>query len=529
MTTGDGDCDGAAPAFTRAFVEGLRSSAAARHGGASAVPDLPEYDYRDRAELDSLIQLSRPQSFRLGTGASIFTQALLPAVLSAKHEVVLVTCFWAKSRTLSSLGATLVELARRRQRAAASSAGRGQGQGEGAPPLRVRICLSSRSFFQRLFHPSSRDGYVYPPSAWPTQLGLPSRDVIEAGNIDLVVKSLFFLPFSVMHPKFLVVDRRRAFIPSCNVSWESWLEGCLEISSPPAGPDAVGGLLEFYRRTWEKGLCHAIPGVAASSASAAGDATGRTDEPSHVGVAAIVSPAQVTVSLSELEPVTTVWLPSSHHCNPQFRPFPWQTAVSPPATPLNVALLQLLETAQRDVFIETPNLTAAPAITAILCALSRGVDVTIVTSRNMMLLEQLVTAGTTTTWCVWRLIARYQSLRACRPGNRERTALGPDEDLEAQHQAVAPGCLRISYFHPRESGVAVADEEPVHSHLKLMIVDGQFTVLGSGNLDRASWYTSQELGVLLCGSAVAEKVRAAVDKVLLEARLDVIFDSTTCA
>lgn len=51
----------------------------------------------------------------IGTGASIYTQALLPAILSAKHEVILVTCFWAASSSLSALKEVLEKLAEDRR------------------------------------------------------------------------------------------------------------------------------------------------------------------------------------------------------------------------------------------------------------------------------------------------------------------------------------------------------------------------------------------------------------------------------
>ena len=67
-------------------------------------------------------------------------------------------------------------------------------------------------------------------------------------------------------------------------------------------------------------------------------------------------------------------------------------------------------------------------------------------------------------------------------------------------------------------------EEPVHSHLKLTIVDDEFTVLGSGNMDRASWWTSQELGILFHDGELASAVRSGVEGVM-DGRFDVVFDS----
>ena len=141
---------------------------------------------------------------------------------------------------------------------------------------------------------------------------------------------------------------------------------------------------------------------------------------------------------------------------------------------------------------------------AILSALGSGIDVTIITSRRLMLLEQLVTAGTITEFEIWKLRRRYSQLLTSR------------SDLEAGIQkpvsyrlskplsdllTFSQGKLKIGYFQPK-----TGPREPVKSHLKLMIVDEEVTVLGSGNMDRASWFTSQELGVALLSKDVAANV-----------------------
>jgi len=46
----------------------------------------------------------------------------------------------------------------------------------------------------------------------------------------------------------------------------------------------------------------------------------------------------------------------------------------------------------------------------------------------------------------------------------------------------------------------------VKVHIKCTVVDGKVVVLGSGNMDRASWYTSQELGIALFGEEVVRIV-----------------------
>ncbi len=488
--------------FAHEFLGRLKSQPPNRNAH-----DLPSYDFLDTSDRDLVVTSSWPECFHLGTGASIFTECLIPAITTAQHEVILVTCFWARSKTLTALCDALVKLAAHRRALIRDALVR---DGATPPPLRVRICFSSRSLLQKLLHTQSRSGYVYPPVSWPRKLGLPDASLLEAGGIELHVKSLFFLPFSVMHPKFVIIDRQRAFVPSCNVSWEPWLEGCVELVG-----DAVRSLLAFYSRTWDQTTdCR--------QSFDQGAVEGVSFDPRRADLALVSSAAHHRASLGGTALPTFV-LPSSHHRNPRFRPFPWQRPPAPPGTPLNIALLQLFEQAERSIYIQTPNLTCEPVIAALLDALAEGVDVAIVTNRNMMIIEQLATSGTTTSWSIWSLIRRFRRLK-----DRHR-----DVETGRRHPC---GRLQISYFGPRSRAsprghegrplitTPSRGEEPVHSHLKLTLVDDEYAVLGSGNLDRASWFTSQELGILFHGGEFCAAVKAGVDAVL-EGRLAPVFDS----
>ncbi|KAI0397283.1 hypothetical protein F5Y17DRAFT_391786 [Xylariaceae sp. FL0594] len=468
--------------------------------------DFPAYP---RSDPYSLASTSHPRSFELGTGASIYTHSLLPAILQAREEVILVTCFWAPSSTLTALRDTLEQLARLRQDYCRSQ--------EALSPLQIRICLSSRSFLQKLFHPCSREGYTYPPSKWVSQLGLPDPKILEAGLISLEVKSLFFLPFSVMHPKFLIIDRQRAWLPSCNVSWEPWLECCVELTG-----DAVSGLIRFYQGVWGQSQ------DVRKQLAVADDARRRLDRAAdthNVGLTSIQSPAHCFVPLRR-GPVPTVILPSSHQRNPRFRPFPWQTQPCPPPTPLNCAILSLFDMAQNRIYLQTPNLTSAAVVDALLEALDRGVDVTVVTSKGMMVLEQLLTSGTTTSWCLRSFIKLYNNRqrRSAKPStgsaNHDSNAIF---DLESQHPHL--GSLEVFYFQPLPANQELkVPEGPIHSHVKLTMVDDKWVVLGSGNMDRASWFTSQELGILFQSKDFAADVSNAVSHALT-GRLALLFSS----
>jgi len=214
----------------------------------------------------------------------------------------------------------------------------------------------------------------------------------------------------------------------------------------------------------------------------------------------------------DVQAVPAMFLPSPHH---RFD-LPWLSSNRPPPTPLNIYLLTLLARAEREIYIQTPNLTSEVVLSELLAALERGVDVTIVTSRKLMRLEQMITAGTTTGRCVRRLRTRYEELR-------QRDEIASDGDLELGLVAQRPGRLIIRYYEPR-----VASDpdvvEPVQSHLKLTLIDSKIAVLGSGNMDRASWHTSQELGLALSSEALVEAIWQALSKAM-EGRSTTVYDS----
>lgn len=431
-----------------------------------------EFPCFDAATADKLITTSIPTSLWLGTGHSIYERAIAPAIRSAQHSIHLVTCFWADSTSSRLIRDALLELAS--SRAASNPAS--------LPTLHVTIGLSSRGLLQKLLHTPSKNGYTYPPSKWK-ELGLPDQGVLSRGSIKLTVKSLFFTPFSVMHPKYLIVDRTTAYMPSCNVSWERWFEGCIEFRG-----DAVNTLLSFHKKVWGLGTASrntsdanaSLPALPSHREQSISSIEG--DDSSLLQSGSTETPTRC-ITLSETTPVPTILLPSSHHRNPRYSWLSFLMRCEAPLTPLNAALLTLFANATRNISIISPNVTSKPVIEAILDAVTRGVDVQIRTSKNLMLLEQLMTAGTTTSWCLKRLIRKYKQL----------VSRQASQDPE---QGSRIGQLNIYYYKPVAQRLEKLDE-PVFSHFKMTMVDDEYLVLGSGNMDRASWWTSQELGILL--------------------------------
>lgn len=441
----------------------------------------------------TLLATSSIHNISFGTGFSIYKDSILPAVSTVQDELIIVTCFWARSPTLSALNETLRDLSGRSL------------QGLTRRKLRVRICFSSSSLFQKLFHTTSPFGRTYFPHEWQSKLGLPAPSDLE--GLDLEVKSIFQLPFSVMHPKFVLIDRERVLLPSCNVSWEDWFEGCVELSGP-----VVEQFTQFWKNFW------ASPNDGRKQAISTDRLTETQKTPP------IQNPSVLSSQNLSLEDVPSLFLPSPHHRNPQFSLLPWRSCPPPPPTPLNTFLLTAFTNAKKDIYLQTPNLTSPPVLSTLLAALKRGVTVTVVTSQGLMILEQLLTAGTTTRRCLRTLERRHRRLVS----EWERSNGPLPLDVE-RGTTDTPGSLYIHFYHPkrppsteRTSGgvplleTSVDTPEPVQSHLKLTIIDSEITVLGSGNMDRASWYTSQELGVAFISKEFAERIRNEADWLMME-------------
>jgi phosphatidylserine/phosphatidylglycerophosphate/cardiolipin synthase-like enzyme len=388
-----------------------------------------------------LLTTSIPRTLHIGHGLSI-TDQISASIASAQAEVLFSTCFWASSASRDVLASSLLSLARSKRR------------------VRVRIGFSSSGIAQKLFHPQTPQGKLYSPSQW-LKLGIPPREQLE--QLDLQVKSIFHLPFSVLHSKFVIIDRKLLFLPSANISWETWLEQCIAFSG-----NIVDVFVKFWDKIWGDG--DPLPPIETGAAS--------PDIPR----------ADVnTMTLEEMR-CATVFLPQPHHRNPRFR-IPWCfPAAEPAATPQNVFLLQAVETARRSVYVHTPNLTCDALISALCDAARRGVKVEIVTVKRMMLLEQLVTTAgmRTTEGCVRRLVA----------------AAGESGNLGVWYYTGAAKKGDVE-DHAGETARAT-----VKSHVKAVVLDGEITVVGSANADRASWYTSQEVNVAVFGSQLAVAVRA---------------------
>lgn len=136
-----------------------------------------------------------------------------------------------------------------------------------------------------------------------------------------------------------------------------------------------------------------------------------------------------------------------------------------------------------------------------------------------MRLEQIVTAGTTTPRCIKKLVQWHRRLRLNQTKN-------DNTDLESGVSIKRLGSLSILYFHSRMDRILPDNKdetEPDHLHLKMTVCDDQVMLVGSGNMDRASWYTSQELGLAVSDANIATKVSMDVQETLRR-RLKTVYE-----
>jgi hypothetical protein len=155
-----------------------------------------------------------------------------------------------------------------------------------------------------------------------------------------------------MHPKFILMDRQRAWFPSCNVSWEEWFEGCVELRGP-----ITDRLFDFWGAFWgRQGGGMEVPATLCDASDTRGGAFGEIT----VGGPAVPTRTKSSlISGVDLPPsaTQTILLPSPHHRNPLTKQLP--------STPLNTFLLALMATATGSIWMQTPNLTCGPVLVSL--------------------------------------------------------------------------------------------------------------------------------------------------------------------
>ncbi|KAM4057631.1 PLD-like domain-containing protein [Hirsutella rhossiliensis] len=460
-------------------------------------------------------------------------------IVRARSEVFFVTCAWSPSLAQRLIKAALIELSRR--------AGK-RGQRVVVKLMYDKATAANAIDAHQAVKPSGGTSLpVLQPAAYTSKsIQLPSPE--EIPHVDLEVMTCHKFVLGTLHCKFCVIDRRIAVVMSNNVE-----DNCnMEMMTHVEGP-VVDSIYDTALITWNKILRPPPPLLNVSTAEgsqpdfgaepidadgssgqdqaeAAANGQGHAILPEHTpedphfddSIAGEIARLQSCYSTKPRETrlqaanrqLNLVVQNPIDPCGPEIPegaemmpyistltacPVPMALVSRPPYGPLdsknvhvpqNECWLSLIRNAQRNIFIQTPDLNAAPLIPAIAAALKRGVEVT------------------------YYVCFGYNDAGEMMPGqggNNEHAA-------RALFNSLSPDGPERQLLHVYHY-VAKDQNRPIHQsyksracHIKLLIADHQVGVQGSGNQDTQSWAHSFELNVMVDSPEICGKWREAIDR-----------------
>ncbi|KAM5349830.1 hypothetical protein ACJ41O_006335 [Fusarium nematophilum] len=439
-------------------------------------------------------------------------------IVRAEKEVLFITCTWSPSLAQQLVKSALIELSRR-------AGSRGQ-------RVVVKIMYDKPSLANVLGPHQHIEPQVY--TSGPIQLPDPE----DVPHLDLEVASLHKFVLGTQHAKFCIVDRKIAAVMSNNMEDNDNMEMMVHVEGP-----IVDSIYDAALITWNDAF---QPGLPSHDAPATAGGLSTPDEDPHLlgyGKEEVAKdgdrlpehtpqdphydrdicgetrrmqscysaePHETRLEAANRQLNQTVKTPvestgpqiqdgeemTPYICTTTAQPVP-MALVSRPAygcidsksvqVPQNEAWLSLVRNAKQSIFIQTPDLNAAPLIPALAEAIKRGVEVTYYVCFGYNDCGEMIPGqGGTNDQVAQALVA----------------SLGPERHL-----------LRIYNY------VGKDQDHPIHHtfksrscHVKLLIVDGRVGVQGSGNQDTQSWYHSQEVNIMVDSREICEKWREAIER-----------------
>lgn len=160
--------------------------------------------------------------------------------------------------------------------------------------------------------------------------------------------------------------------------------------------------------------------------------------------------------------------------------------------PQNAAWIAALRNAKTNVFIQSPDINAKPLIPEIIAAVKRGVIVK----------------------CFFCL--GYNDAGELLPGqggHNDGIAAKMVDELKAE-DVETRGRLKIGWYTAKDQIRPIHKNEGGRTcHIKLMIVDGQVGIQGSGNQDTQSWFHSQEVNIMVDSPLVCQVWQKGIDRI----------------
>ncbi|RSL43271.1 hypothetical protein CEP54_015145 [Fusarium duplospermum] len=372
--------------------------------------------------------------------------------------------------------------------------------------------------------------WVKPKTFSSSSIQLPAPE--EVPFLDVEVMSLHRLVLGTLHAKFCIVDRKMAAIMSNNVEDNDNMEMMTHLegpvlpsyedpmdkgSSPISKPGLQGvdivdhGHGRHENQVVSQGSAYPeLPEHTPEDPHYDDDITGEiarmqscysnkpdetrlqaTNRQLNLAVQHPIQPTGPDIEDGEemtpyIETSTTDPVPIALVCRPPYGPINSKSL----HVPQNEAWLSLIRNAEREIFIQTPDLNAPPLMIALADALKRGVEVTY--------------------YVCWG----YNDTGEMVPGQggtNEQAARALINSPPANGPELAP--LHIYHYVGKDQDYPIHNSFKSRScHLKLLIADGVVGVQGSGKQDTQSWFHSQEVNIMVDSYEVCRKWRAAIDE-----------------
>jgi len=291
----------------------------------------------------------------------------------------------------------------------------------------------------------------------PEMYGLPSKD--DVPNLDYQVITYHRGLLGVQHSKMILIDGQTAIMGSKNMDKEKAMEYMFVMEGP-----VTMSLRDDFESMW--------------LGSTRGDGKGKTR--------LAPPPNAITAPRPGDFPMLVVGKVEDKH---KFK--------SKDKNPQNAAWKAAMAQAKVSAYIQSPNTGSPQFYEAVMDALTRGVAVTIVTAFHQQDTEQDMSQGSV--------------------GNNEKVGSKMYKKLNemaATTNGKAKGVLKYCWFIGKDFVADPASKAKVTgplaaradnwAHVKAMIIDDHFAIIGSGNQDSQSWFHSREQNVLLDNPTVAK-------------------------
>ncbi len=271
------------------------------------------------------------------------------------------------------------------------------------------------------------------------------------------------------HAKTVVVDGQRALVMGANFATgyavdNEWLD-----SGVIVGGDVAQSLFADFASVWSRGrlwLCRDRPDYTANSRGPDGESLA---DPCFTAPPVPTTLPPVAESSQCLPMLVT-----SHEANPA--PFPFAQNDTAQAQ----MFLTAVDSAKRQIFLQTPNLNESALKKALVEAARRGVVVQLLLSKG------------------------FEETGESLPGRGGPNGMTVD-DLYASLTDVPNACRRMQVRWYSADGLAALEgTPPPNSHVKYLSIDGQIAISGSANQDVQSWRNSHEVNVLVDSASVTQ-------------------------